>query len=210
MSIIDPLIQIDKYLIYAISEYGSLVFFLMFIVIFIESGVAFFPFLPGDSLLFAAGAIAAQGALNIFAVFFILLSAAILGNMFNYFIGEYLREHFLDINGNIKYINKEHLDKTHEFYAKYGNGTIVISRFVPVVRTIAPFIAGISEMNYKDFLVWNVVGAFMWISILTLGGYFFGAMEMVKNNFSAVIILIVIISVFPIIIEIFKNRKVVK
>ncbi|MDD5650376.1 MAG: DedA family protein [Candidatus Nanoarchaeia archaeon] len=200
---IDIILHIDKYLSIIISQYGFLTYFLLFFIIFIETGLVFTPFLPGDSLLFAAGTFAAIGSLNIILLLVIFCIAAVLGDTINYSIGKYFGKKLFSSN----IINKKYYEETKDFYKKYGTKTIVIARFIPIVRTFAPFIAGIGNMNYVKFLSYNIIGGICWVSLFTLLGYFFGGIQFVKDNFSLVIIAIIILSFIPIIIEYIKHRR---
>lgn len=164
------------------------------------------PFLPGDSLLFAAGAIAALGSLNIWVVVLLLMIAAIAGDTVNYWIGHFFGEKIVD-NPNIKFINQEHIDKTEKFYKKYGGKTIILARFVPIVRTFAPFVAGIGTMDYKKFLQFNVIGGTLWVGLFTFGGYFFGNVPIIKQNFHYTIIAIIILSVIPMVYEYIQHKR---
>lgn len=201
----DILIHLDKYLDYVINTYNSWVYLILFIIIFAETGLVVTPFLPGDSLLFACGAFAGMGLIDPVRTFFIIFIAAVLGDGFNYHIGKFLG--FKAFQNYPKIFKKEYIEKTHKFYEKYGAKTIVIARFVPIVRTFAPFMAGLGYMSYKKFLIYNVVGALMWVCIVYLGGYFFGNIPVIKNNFSFVIITIIIISIMPIIFEYLNSCK---
>jgi len=176
------------------------------LIIFCETGLVFTPFLPGDSLLFAAGALAALGSLNPLILFLLLAVAAILGDTVNYWIGEFIGEKLFD-SKKLKFLKREHLDKTHQFYEKHGGKTIIIARFVPIIRTFAPFVAGIGSMTYAKFLSYNFLGGILWVGLFIFGGYYFGNLPFVKSNFSAVILAIVIISVLPGVIEYLRNRK---
>lgn len=201
----DILIHLDKYLNYIINTYNSWIYLILFMIIFAETGLVVTPFLPGDSLLFACGAFAGMGLLDPIKVFLIIFVAAVLGDAANYHIGK-----FLGVKAFQKYpkiFKKEYIEKTHRFYEKYGAKTIVIARFVPIVRTFAPFMAGLGYMSYKKFLIYNVVGALMWVCIVYLGGYFFGNIPVIKNNFSFVIITIIVISLIPIALEYFKSFR---
>lgn len=200
---IDIVLHIDKYLSIIILQYGFLTYFFLFFIIFLETGLVFTPFLPGDSLLFAAGSFASLGSLNIILLVIILSLAAILGDTVNYWIGNYLGEKLFSNN----LINKKYYEKTKDFYKKYGAKTIVLARFVPIIRTFAPFVAGIGKMGYLKFLSFNVIGGICWVSLFTLAGYFFGKIQFVKDNFSTVIIVIIIISFIPLIVELVKHRK---
>ena len=189
-----------------IISYKSWTYLVLFLIIFCETGLVFTPFLPGDSLLFAAGALAALGSLNPLILFLLLAVAAILGDTVNYWIGEFIGEKLFD-SKKLKFLKREHLDKTHQFYEKHGGKTIIIARFVPIIRTFAPFVAGIGSMTYAKFLSYNFLGGILWVGLFIFGGYYFGNLPFVKSNFSAVILAIVIISVLPGVIEYLRNRK---
>ncbi len=204
-SIAGFLFHIDKYLNFIIEHTGAWSYVLLFLVIFAETGLVVTPFLPGDSLLFAAGAVAVSGSFNIMGLFLVLSAAAILGDSFNYLVGKQIGEKML--KGHSRFLKKEYLDRTHKFYEKYGGKTIVLARFVPVVRTFAPFVAGVGKMSYAYFLSYNVIGGLLWVSTFIFGGFFFGNMPVIKDNFSITIFAIVILSVLPIIIEIWKHRR---
>jgi membrane-associated protein len=203
---IDLFLNLDEHMANVIREYGKWTYALLFLIIFMETAFVVTPFLPGDSLLFAAGMFAAMGSLNIFYLMGLLIFAAILGDTVNYSIGRYLGERAYDI----KWIKQEYFDKTHAFYEKHGGKTIVLARFVPIVRTFAPFVAGIGKMKYRRFLAYNVIGGFAWVIICTLAGYFFGNIPVVKENFELVIIGIILLSVMPIGIEWWKARRAAK
>ncbi len=205
LKILDVMLHLDKYLDLVISYFGGWFYFLLFAVIFCETGLVITPFLPGDSLLFACGVFAAKGVINPYISSFIILAGAIIGDAVNYHIGRFLGEKAI-----VKYpsvFRKEYLDKTHMFYEKYGGKTIIIARFVPIVRTFAPFLAGVGNMGYIRFMMYNVVGALLWVVLVFLSGYFFGNLDFVKTNFSYVIIAIIIISILPAIWEYFKTRR---
>lgn len=202
--LIDFILHIDTHLGLIISTYGVTTYVILFIVIFIETGLVFTPFLPGDSLLFAAGAFAALGSLNVFALLGLLITAAILGDTCNYWIGHFFGERLI-ANPRVP-IKKEHIDKTKEFFDKHGGKTIILARFVPIVRTFAPFVAGIGKMHYGKFISYNVIGGMAWVLIATLAGFFFGNIPFVKDNFSIVILIIIVLSVLPMIFEIMKNK----
>lgn len=189
-----------------IISYKSWTYLVLFLIIFCETGLVFTPFLPGDSLLFAAGALAALGSLNPLILFLLLAVAAILGDTANYWIGEFIGEKLFD-SKKLKFLKREHLDKTHQFYEKHGGKTIIIARFVPIIRTFAPFVAGIGSMTYPKFLSYNFLGGILWVGLFIFGGYYFGNLPFVKSNFSTVILAIVIISVLPGVIEYLRNRK---
>jgi membrane-associated protein len=202
--IISFVLHIDKYLGNIISQYGTVSYLILFLIIFAETGFVFTPFLPGDSLLFAAGAFAALGSFNILTLLIILWAAAFLGDTANYWIGHFFGQKLID-NPRIP-INQDHIDKTQAFYDKHGGKTIFIARFVPIVRTFAPFVAGIGRMDYKKFLIYNLTGGLVWVFTFTLVGFFFGNIPSVKENFSIVVIAIVLLSVIPIIFEFIKHK----
>lgn len=207
-SLIDFVLHIDQHLEYFINTYGYWVYAILFLIVFVETGVVVMPFLPGDSLLFAAGMLAAQeNDLNVWIVIGLLLIAAISGDSLNYSIGQKfgLRVTRIKIFGK-QFVQQEHLDKTHSFYEKYGSKTIVIARFVPIVRTLAPFVAGIGRMSYKTFITYNILGAILWVVGVTLVGYFLGNIPIIKDNFSKVVIGIILISILPIVYEIIKEK----
>lgn len=200
----DFILHLDVYLDQIIANYGSLTYAILFIIIFIETGLVVTPFLPGDSLLFAAGAFAALGSLNIFLLLALLTVAAILGDTVNYWIGHFFGEKLV-ANPRIP-IKKEHIEKTQKFFDKHGGKTIILARFVPIIRTFAPFVAGIGKMHYGQFISFNFIGGIAWVLLLTLTGFFFGNIPMVKDNFSTVIIAIIFISVIPMIIQALINK----
>jgi membrane-associated protein len=202
---VDLFLHLDQHLNEIIQRYGASTYLLLFLIVFLETGLVVTPFLPGDSLLFAAGTFAALGALRLWPLFFLLCAAAILGDTVNYAIGARLGPKVFSYSKS-RFFNPEHLKKTHAFYEKYGGKTIVIARFVPIVRTFAPFVAGVGEMSYWHFLGFNVIGGVLWVSICLFAGYFFGNLEFVKKNFSIVVIVIVLISLLPAVIEYLKHR----
>ena len=203
--IIDLILHMDKYLGQIIQEYGTWTYLILFMVIFMETGFVVTPFLPGDSLLFAAGTFAGMGYLNIGILFALMAIAAIAGDTVNYWIGHKVGPRAF--SGNVRYLKKEYLDRTHAFYEKHGGKTIIIARFIPIIRTFAPFIAGVGAMTYARFVSFNVIGGLAWVALFTLGGYFFGNLPFVQDNFSFVIIAIIIISVMPAVIEFLKSRR---
>src|SRR3989338_2180254 len=203
-NIIDFIIHIDHHLEQIIEHFGIWSYLLLFLIIFAETGLVVTPFLPGDSMLFAAGTFAAIGAFDVMALTAVLIAAAVLGDSANYFIGKFLGEKAYH---HPKLIKKKYLDRTHEFYEKYGAKTIVIARFVPMVRTFAPFVAGIGNMSYKTFFAYNVAGGVLWVLICVLGGFFFGNIPIIRNNFSVAILVIVILSILPAVIEVWKHKK---
>lgn len=208
MDLIDFILHIDQHLNDFIIAYDSWIYVILFLIIFVETGVVVMPFLPGDSLLFAVGMFAAQGSLNIWICLALLLAAAILGDASNYLIGKYLGPKMLKLRWRGKQIIKpQYLDKTHEFYEKHGAKTIVIARFVPIVRTFAPFVAGIGKMNYWHFLSYNVIGGVLWIVGLTLAGYFLGSIPFIKDNFEIVVFVIIFLSLLPMLFEYLKTKR---
>ena len=204
--IVDVFLHVDKHLQNVIDQYGSWTYGVLTAIVFCETGLVFLPFLPGDSLLFAAGAFAARGSLSIGVVFGLLTAAAILGDTVNYSIGVMLGPK-LAAKGKLPFIKKAHLEKTERFYERYGVKTIVLARFVPIVRTFAPFVAGVGSMNYGKFMTYNVTGAVAWSAICCFAGYFFGNLEFVQKRFELVILAIIFISVLPIVIGYFKERS---
>lgn len=207
-SFIDTFLHLDQYLAGWIDQYQNWIYVILFLIIFVETGIVIWPWLPGDSLLFAAGTFCAIGSLNIFVIIPLLFVAAVLGDTSNYFIGKYFGEKAMQLKFRGKQILKpEHLAKTHAFYEKHGTKTIVLARFVPIVRTIAPFVAGMGTMTYKKFFSYNIIGAMLWIPSITALGYIFGQNEFVKENFETVVLAIIFISVLPIFYEMFKARR---
>ena len=202
---INIFLHLDKYLSEIIQDYGHLTYIILFIIIFCETGLVVLPFLPGDSLLFAAGAFAAKGDLSVGILYVILCIAAVLGDSVNYEIGSFFGPKIAK-QEKTRFLNKEHVERTHKFYEKYGAKTIIIARFIPIIRTFAPFVAGIGDMGYKKFLQFNVIGGVSWISICLFGGYWFGNIPIVKQNFTIVIVGIVIISIMPAVIEYIRHR----
>lgn len=206
MKFIDIIMHIDTYLNVIVNQYGLIVYGVIFIIVFIETGLVITPFLPGDSMLFAAGAIAGIGSMNIGALFLVAYLAAVSGDTINYQIGKRVGKTILD-KENVRFIKKEYLNKAQKFYEKHGSMTIVLARFIPIIRTFAPFVAGIGEMNYLKFISYNFVGGGLWVSLFLGGGYFFGNMPFIKNNFSYVLIAIIIISVIPAIIVAIREKR---
>jgi membrane-associated protein len=205
-TIIDYVLHLDKHLSVVLESVGLWSYLLFFAIIFAETGLVVTPFLPGDSLVFTLGTLAATGSLNIGWLFVILSAAAILGDSANYAVGKYFGSIILKKQG-AWFLKKEHIDRTHRFYEKYGSKTIVLARFVPIVRTFAPFVAGVGRMSYTRFLTYNVAGGLLWITLFVFGGYFFGNIPVIKKNFGLVIIAIIIISILPAVIEIWKERR---
>lgn len=204
-SIISFILHIDKHLGEIIANYGTISYLILFIIVFAETGFVFTPFLPGDSLLFAAGAFAALGSFNIVIILLILWAAAFLGDTANYWIGHFFGQKIID-NPRIPFINQKHIDETQVFYKKHGGKTIFLARFVPIVRTFAPFVAGVGKMHYGEFLKFNMMGGLVWVFGFTLLGYFFGNIPFVKENFSLVVIVIILLSVTPMIYEFVKSK----
>jgi membrane-associated protein len=202
---VDFFLHLDRHLAEVITQYGVWTYALLFVIVFLETGLVVTPFLPGDSLLFAAGAFAALGALDLWPLFLLLVVAAILGDTVNYAIGHYLGPKVFHFEKS-RFFNPDHLRKTHTFYEKYGGKTIIIARFIPIVRTFAPFVAGIGAMNYKRFLAYNVAGGLLWVLVCLFAGYFFGNLPFVKKNFSLVILAIIVISVLPAVFEYLRHR----
>ncbi len=205
MSFIDIILHIDQYLGAVIQEYGVLTYAILFAVVFLETGLVVTPFLPGDSLLFAAGALAVKG-LSVPWLIFLLASAAILGDTVNYWIGSYIGPRVFRKKHSLIF-HKEYLDRTHAFYEKHGAKTVVLARFIPIIRTFAPFVAGIGKMQYSKFLTYNIIGGILWVGSLVLLGYFFGTIPVVKQNFELVIIGIIIISLIPVFVEFLKHWR---
>jgi len=201
-TLIDFMLHVDLYLTPLIKDYGNFVYVFLFLIIFIETGLVIAPFLPGDSLLFVAGAFAAAGALNIYFLFLLLSLAAIIGDSVNYFIGRFFGENVFS-----RFIRDKHMERTKNFFNRHGKKTIVLARFVPIIRTFAPFVAGVGKMNYGSFLSYNIIGGIAWVAIFTFAGYFFGNIPLIKDNLSMVAILIIIISAIPIVIEYIKSRR---
>ncbi len=202
---IDFILHLDKYLNDIIESFGIWSYAIFFIVIFAETGLVVTPFLPGDSLLFIIGTFAAAGSLNVVWLFVVLSAAAILGDSANYAIGKYFGTMILKHEG-AWFIKKEHIEQTHRFYEKYGAKTIVLARFVPIVRTFAPFVAGVGKMSYPKFLTYNVAGGIAWVALFVFGGFWFGNIPVVKNNFELVVIGIIVVSVLPVIIGFLKSK----
>jgi membrane-associated protein len=205
-TIIDLFLHLDKHLGNLIQQIGVWSYAPLFFVIFMETGFVITPFLPGDSLIFAAGTLAAlpESPLNVVVLFLGLAAAAILGDTTNYWIGHYIGPRVF--TEKIPFLKKEYLDRTHKFYEKHGGITIFLARFIPIIRTFAPFVAGVGAMSYGKFITYNIVGGLVWTALFTFVGYFFGNLEIVQNNFSLVIVAIVVISVVPILVEMIKNQ----
>ncbi len=206
---IDWFLHIDKHLTEVAAQYNTWTYAILFIIVFCETGLVVTPFLPGDSLLFAAGAIAAapdQNTLNVHVMALLLLTAAILGDAVNYAVGRKMGKAVFDKKDS-RIFKPQYLERTHKFFEKYGNKTIVIARFVPIVRTFAPFLAGVGTMSYRKFAMYNVTGAILWVGIMTYAGYFFGQTPYVQRNFKLVIVAIIVISIMPAVIEFIRARR---
>lgn len=203
---IDLFLHLDTHLSTITSEYGLLTYLLLFVIVFCETGLVVTPFLPGDSLIFATGALAASGSFNLLTILVVLCLAAVAGDTVNYQVGHLLRDRVAS-RQNIRFIKQEHLDRTHEFFEKYGAKTIIIARFVPIIRTFAPFVAGIGTMPYSTFISYNVVGGVAWVMSFLFGGYFFGNLPVVKDNFSFVILGIIFVSLLPGIITYIQSKR---
>jgi membrane-associated protein len=210
--LIDLFLHLDEHLSAIIQTYGTWTYAILFAVIFMETGLVVTPFLPGDSLLFAAGTFASpalagpgqEPPLNIWLLWALLCFAAVLGDTVNYWIGHFIGPRAF--SGEVRFLKKEYLDRTHEFYERYGGKTILLARFIPIIRTFAPFVAGVGEMTYSHFITYNLVGGILWVSLFTWGGYFFGNLPFVQENFSFVVVAIIILSILPAVYEIIKER----
>ena len=205
--LIDFILHMEKYLPAMVSQFGIFTYIILFLVIFIETGLVVTPFLPGDSLLFAAGAIASlpNGGLNVVALYLVVAAAAVAGDTVNYWIGHYIGPRAF--SGNVRFLKKEYLDSTQAFYDKHGGKTILLARFVPIVRTFAPFVAGVGKMRYSYFISYNIFGGVLWTALFTFVGYFFGNLPFIQKNFSLVVIAIVLISILPMLYELIKSRR---
>ncbi|WP_274585576.1 DedA family protein [Neisseria leonii] len=205
-AIIDFILNIDQHLAALSAQYGLWIYAILFLIVFCETGLVVTPFLPGDSLLFAAGGIAAVGGMNIHVMVLLLLTAAIIGDAVNFAVGRYFGAR-LFADPDSKIFRRSYLDKTHAFYEKYGGKTIIIARFVPIVRTFAPFVAGMADMDYAKFIRYNIIGAVLWVVLFSYAGYFFANLPVVKNNLGLVLAAIIVISVLPALIEILRARR---
>jgi membrane-associated protein len=203
--LIDFILHLDRHLTDIVNQYGTLTYAILFLIVFVETGLIVMPLLPGDSLLFAAGALAAAtGALNVWIIIPLLIVAALLGDNVNYFVGKFLGD-WVKSKNRILFFKREYIEQTHEFYEKHGGKTVIMARFVPIVRTVAPFVAGAGSMTYSKYILNCILGAILWVVSITLLGYFFGNFEIVKKNFELVVFGIIGISVLPIFIGAFKN-----
>lgn len=204
-SVMDLFLHLDEHLNQIVTTYGVWTHLILFAIVFAETGLVVTPFLPGDSLLFAAGALAAIGSLDLWLLVVLLIGAAILGDTVNYWVGAWIGPRAF--SGNVKFLRKDYLDRTHAFYEKHGGKTIILARFVPIIRTFAPFVAGVGAMSYPRFILYNITGAVLWVGLFVPLGYFFGNMPTVKENFSLVILAIIAISVMPIAVEAIRARR---
>ena len=202
----DLILHLDQHLRELAQSYGSWIYAVLFLIVFLETGVVVAPFLPGDSLLFVAGTLAAAGELNVHALVLLLIAAAIVGDSLNYSIGRYLGPRVFRFDDS-RFFKRAYVDRTHAFFERHGGKAIIIARFVPIIRTYAPFVAGIGAMSYRRFLMFNVTGAVLWVALLTYAGFFFGNLPLVRNNLTAVILCIIVLSVMPAIIEIWRARR---
>lgn len=202
----DFFLHLDKHLDLLVTGYGVWAYAILFAIIFCETGLVVTPILPGDSLLFAAGALSARGSFDIFILVPLLLSAAILGNTLNYHIGYYFGARAFQPKYE-RIFKKKYLEKTQKFFDKYGGKTIIFAQFAPIVRTFSPFMAGVGKMSYSKFIAYNIIGAISWIGIFTIAGHFFSDLPVVKNNFTLVILAIIVVSLMPAIIEVIKSRR---
>ncbi|MBN2022105.1 MAG: DedA family protein [Pirellulales bacterium] len=204
--VVDLFLHLDKHLDALLRDYGASTYLVLFLTIFCETGLVITPFLPGDSLLFAAGSFAGrpEPVLNVHLLFVLLAVAAVAGDTVNYWIGAYVGPKAF--SGKIRLLNQKHLQRTHEFYERHGGKTIILARFIPIIRTFAPFVAGIGAMNYGRFLIYNVVGGVVWVALFLYGGYWFGARQIVQQNFTLVVLAIIAISVMPIAFELVRAK----
>jgi membrane-associated protein len=204
--LLDYLLHFEVHLDYLITNYNQLTYLLLFLIIFVETGLIIMPFLPGDSLLFAVGAICARGSLNLTLIIFLLIIAAFLGDTLNYFIGKFVGKKVFDSEDSI-WLNKKHLVKAQNFYEKYGAKTIIIARFIPIVRTFAPFVAGVGVMNYSRYMLFNLLGGALWVILFTMLGFVFGNLPAVQANFKIVILAIIVISILPGVFEFYREKR---
>lgn len=206
MWLVDFILHIGDHLQELVKNYGNWIYAILFAIVFCETGLVVLPFLPGDSMLFAAGAIAAVGDMNIFMLIGLLIVAAVLGDFVNFEIGKHFGQKLFS-NSDSKIFKQSYLQKTHDYYEKYGGRTIIIARFIPIVRTFAPFVGGMGKMNYAQFARYNIIGAILWVVSFTTLGYFFGQLPFVKQHFSWIMIAIIVLSVVPMVIEIIRHRN---
>jgi membrane-associated protein len=201
----DIFLHLDQHLSLYMNQYGVLIYLILFIIVFCETGLVVMPFLPGDSLIFATGALAAAGSIQLLPIHLIFCLAAISGDTVNYAIGHYLRDKVAR-RESIRFIKKEYLDRTTEFFNRHGSATIILARFVPIIRTFAPFVAGVGSMPYRKFISFNAIGGILWVSIALFAGFFFGNIPVVKDNFSIVVLGIVVVSLLPVVFTLIKNK----
>ncbi|MBI4080870.1 MAG: DedA family protein [Candidatus Levybacteria bacterium] len=206
MELFDFILHFDEHLKNIIQAFGPLTYVILFLIVFAETGLVVAPFLPGDSLLFVAGTLAGSGLLNLGITYITLLFAALLGDTINYWIGNIVGPRVF-AKENSRIFKKTYLERTREFYEKHGGKTIILARFMPIIRTFAPFVAGVGKMHYKTFVFYNIIGAFIWVTSLTFAGYFFGGLPIIKNNFEYAVIVIIVVSLLPMVIEYIRHRK---
>ncbi|MEW4307789.1 DedA family protein [Rossellomorea marisflavi] len=204
-TIIDVFLHLDQHIAGYMNEYGVWIYVILFVIIFCETGLVVLPFLPGDSLLFATGALAASGSIHLLPIFLIFCVAAIAGDTLNYTIGHYSGNK-VEAREKLFFVKRESLDKTNRFFDKHGSATIILSRFIPIIRTFAPFTAGVGKMPYSKFLSYNVIGGIVWVSIALFAGYFFGNIPVIKDNFSVLVLGIVAVSLLPVAFAFVKNK----
>ncbi|MDR1616751.1 MAG: DedA family protein [Syntrophomonadaceae bacterium] len=205
LQLIEFLVGLDRHIKEIIELYGAWIYLIMFLVLFCETGLVIAPFLPGDSLLFILGAFSASGLINVYIIGVILMVAAVLGNTVNYHIGRYLGPLMFE-NNKVRFLNKEHLNKTKDFYRRHGAITIVVARFIPIIRTFAPFVAGIGKMHYTTFYVYNIIGSCLWVGSLLFIGFYFGNIPFVQKNLTLIILSVLVLSVFPILFAYFSSK----
>ena len=203
--LVDFILHLDRHLAEIIAQYGVWTYLILFLIVFAETGLVVTPFLPGDSLLFAAGTFAGLGSLDPWLTFLLLSVAAIAGDTLNYWVGRYIGPRAF--SGTVRWLRQDYLEQTRAFFEKHGGKTIVLARFIPIIRTFAPFVAGVGEMRYGRFLAYNVVGGIVWVGLFVFAGYLFGNIPVVRRNFTAVIMAIIVISVLPIVFEWLKRRR---
>jgi len=204
MNVVDFVLHLDKHLAELTADYGTLTYALLFVTVFCETGLVVTPFLPGDSLLFAAGAVSALGSLHVAGVWSVLLAAAVLGDNTNYWIG---RKIGARLAANSRIVKPAHLERTHRFFERYGRSAIILARFVPIVRTFTPFVAGLGRMTYRVYLPYDILGGLLWVSFFVFGGYFFGNVPWVKGHFHIVILAIIVLSLIPMVVEFVRYRR---
>ena len=206
--LLDLVVHLDQHLRALAQNYGNWIYAVLFLIVFLETGLVVTPFLPGDSLLFVAGTIAAGGVLHVHALVLLLIGAAVIGDSVNYDVGRYIGPRVFRFEDS-RFFKRAYVDRTHAFFERHGGKTIIIARFVPIIRTYAPFVAGIGAMSYRQFLLFNVTGAILWVVLLTYAGYFFGNLPLVKDNLTLVIVGIIVLSIMPGIIEFWRARRAV-